>query len=188
MTHHNAVTGSPTLLSGVATQSSEGWGGTAARAVDGEINQQYSGNSCTHTTNSGHPWWKLTLATPKQIGKVEVWNRADCCSSRLNGVQVKVDSQLCGTLDASTGMQTVHCNKRGSVMEIKMPRSDYLSLCEVKVYGGTEGDHVLCIPDAYLTMAKEGMNFLILFSVFSVSLPTLFFLVLRVRLITRIFL
>merc|ERR1712216_702979 len=70
----------------------------------------------------------------KQIVKVDIWNRADCCGSRLNGAQVKVDSQLCGTLSASVGMQSVICNKRGSVVEIKMPRSDSLTLCEVKVY------------------------------------------------------
>ena len=123
------------LLSGTATQSSQHGSGSAGKAVDGNTNQQYRGNSCTHTKNKS-PWWKLSLGQEMSIDRVEVWNRADCCGNRLTGVQVKVGSQLCGSLTSSTAKQTIGCNeKMGAVVELKMPRNDYLSLCEVKVYG-----------------------------------------------------
>ena len=108
--------------------------------MDGNTNQAYPGASCTHTQNHGQPWWRLALGAAKSIDRVEVWNRSDCCSNRLNGVQVKVDLQLCGTLSAAKGKQSVSCGgKSGSTVELKMPRSDYLTLCEVKVYGSAGG-------------------------------------------------
>ena len=135
--HCAGVTG---LVSGTASQSSEGWSGAPSRAIDGNTAQSYRSSSCTHTRNTGNPWWKLTMAAEQAIAKVEVWNRADCCRSRLNGVQVKIGSHLCGTLSGSTSVQTMSCgNKRGTVVEFKMPRSDYLTLCEVKVYAA-KGD------------------------------------------------
>ena len=78
------------------------------------------------------------MAAEQAIEKVEVWNRADCCTSRLNGVQVKIGSHLCGTLSGATSKQTVCCGaNRGTVVEFTMPRSDYLTLCEVKVYAAS---------------------------------------------------
>jgi hypothetical protein len=128
------------LLDGLARQSSEGWGGAPRRAVDGNTAQNYHGNSCTHTQNWGKPWWRLQFDAEKEVDKVEVWNRADCCSSRLAGVQVitrgRLGNQLCGTLSLSTAKQTVSCRGASAAMvELRMPRKDYLSLCEVKVYG-----------------------------------------------------
>ena len=126
------------MLSGAATQSSEASNGSPGKAVDGGTNQQYPGGSCTHTA-SASPWWRLTLAQGNLISKVEVWNRVDGgsdISSRLNGVQVKVGSQLCGTLSGSTAKQTIVCGQTGTVVELQMPRNEYLSLCEVKVFGG----------------------------------------------------
>merc|ERR1740127_289992 len=124
-----------TALKGKTSQSSEGWSGRPSRAVDGNAAQSYGSGTCTHTTNSGKPWWKLDFGSSKTVVKVQVWNRSDCCASRLNGVQVKVGSSVCGTLTSSTSTQTVTCNKKGSSLVMQMPRSDYLTLCEVKVTG-----------------------------------------------------
>ena len=57
----------------------------------------------------------------------QVWNRADCCSSRLNGVEVKVGDSVCGKLTGKTTMQVVTCNKEGSSVTLLMPRRDFLS-------------------------------------------------------------
>merc|ERR1712072_1386638 len=46
-------------LTGKTSQSSEGWSGRPSRAVDGNAAQSYGSGTCTHTTNSGKPWWKL---------------------------------------------------------------------------------------------------------------------------------
>lgn len=76
----------------------------AESAIDGNTAQdstQDSMSSCTHrstadTTAGG--WWTMTLDESKGIHNVEVWNRADCSSSRLSGVEVYAGSHLCGTL------------------------------------------------------------------------------------------
>jgi hypothetical protein len=124
------------LLHGKASQSSEGWGGKPSRAIDGNTNQRYPSNSCTHTHRAGRPWWKLDFGSSKMVSKVQVWNRADCCNARLAGALVKVGTSVCGTLGNSKSMQTINCNNKvGTYLMIQQARSDYLTLCEVKVYG-----------------------------------------------------
>lgn len=119
----------------VATQSSTRYGGSASRAIDGRSGQHYSAHlSCTHTKKESQPWWKVNFDKEHAINKVEVWNRSDCCSDRLTGAQVRVGSQLCGTLDASKDKQTVSCGgARGRFVEIKKASKSALTLCEVNV-------------------------------------------------------
>lgn len=124
-------------LDGTATQSSEGWSGRPSRAIDGNTNQNYGKASCSHTAiGDKDPWWKLDLGSPKLVTKVQVWNRVGCCSNRLSGVKISVDGAVCGALSGATSVQTVACNKKGQDVKFSMPRSnDYLTLCEVKVWG-----------------------------------------------------
>ena len=122
------------VITGTASQSSTGHGGIASRAVDGNTNQQYQSNSCTHTEGFNQPWWRLDFGMTKRVSKVEVWNRADCCSDRLSGVEVRVNSALCGILGSSTSVQTVSCaNALGSFVQLQQKRAyGYLSLCGSK--------------------------------------------------------
>ena len=85
--------------------------------------------------------WALSASLLWHVLNIDeqVWNRADCCSSRLNRVQVKVGGSLCGSLSSTTSVQTIACNKQGSTVVLQMPRSDSLTLCEVKVYGASSG-------------------------------------------------
>ena len=50
----------------------------------------YKAGSCTHTDKDKDAWWRVDLKRETQIHAVEVYNRADCCGSRLNGFQVKI--------------------------------------------------------------------------------------------------
>lgn len=50
--------------------------------------QEWSGASCTHTKSESNPWWSVDLQAATNVEQVKVWNRADCCQSRLNGFQV----------------------------------------------------------------------------------------------------
>ena len=61
-----------------ATQSSEGWGGVAARGVDGNNNGDWGGGSCTHTQNGATEWWQVDLGAPYAITE---WRSRWCCSS-----------------------------------------------------------------------------------------------------------
>ena len=61
-------------------QISENAEGIASRAVDGNLNANYGGGSCTHTT-FGHvkPWLTVDLEHRYLIQKVTITNRGDCC-------------------------------------------------------------------------------------------------------------
>ena len=119
-----------------AYQSSEGWSGRPSRAVDGNTNQNYSKGSCTHTKSSAKPWWRVDLGRAYQIEKVVLWNRNDCCSARLNNAMIIVGSKLCGRIGTAHSTNTVSCGyKTGRNVWVKQTREDYLTLCEVKVYG-----------------------------------------------------
>lgn len=76
---------------GKASQSSEGFGGTASRAIDGKTEGDYNKNSVTHTEKSTAPWWEVEFAESAPIEKVVVWNRTDNkLEDRLSGAIVKV--------------------------------------------------------------------------------------------------
>ena len=47
-------------------QSSTAHGGAAARAVDGNTNDQWAGGSCTHTFDS-EPWWQMRLLGARRV-------------------------------------------------------------------------------------------------------------------------
>jgi hypothetical protein len=77
-----------TQLGGVsASQSSTA--APAARAIDGNTNGNWAGNSVTHTDGSDatnpHTW---TLSIPQvvRIKQVEIYNRTDCCGGRLRDI------------------------------------------------------------------------------------------------------
>ena len=71
-------------------QSSEGWGGNSARAVDGNREGKWWGRSCTHTRRQNGPWWRVDLGKKEEVSKVRITNRADCCWNRLRQIEVRV--------------------------------------------------------------------------------------------------
>ena len=79
-----------------ATQSSSPYGdnvGGAAKAVDGNTNSVWVGNSSnsvTHTNQESNPWWKVDLSANYDITKIKVYNRTACCPQRLNVAKVFV--------------------------------------------------------------------------------------------------
>lgn len=124
------------MLGGTAYQSSEGWSGRPSRAIDGRTDQNYGRGTCTHTGHQYHAWWKLQLPKTHMISYVKVWNRNDCCRHRLHGTTVKVAGRTCGTLNSGTHVQTISChNQPSNYVLIQEPRRDYLTLCEVQVFG-----------------------------------------------------
>ncbi len=75
---------------GKATQSSVDYGGEPTRGNDGSTNQDYNDGSITHTKTEKDPWWQLDLNGVKDIGRIKVWNRGDCCGERLKDAIVEV--------------------------------------------------------------------------------------------------
>ncbi|XP_078601050.1 uncharacterized protein LOC144876033 isoform X2 [Branchiostoma floridae x Branchiostoma japonicum] len=132
-----------------AEQSSLAHGGAPGRAVDGNNNRQWSGNSCTHTNNENQPWWRVDLGSSKCVDRVVVTNRQDCCSERLEGFKVYIGDNpnvaanpACGGAQSVSGKMTisVDCGGRtGRYVGIALPGRQYLTLCEVQVFGGDSG-------------------------------------------------
>ena len=75
---------------GKATQSSVAFDGDPKRGHDGNTNQIYDEGSVTHTAEETNPWWQIDLGGTKEIGRIKVWNRADCCGDRLADAIVEV--------------------------------------------------------------------------------------------------
>ncbi|XP_071945662.1 uncharacterized protein [Antedon mediterranea] len=140
------------LTGGTASQSSDGWGGEAARAIDGNRNHLYGGSSCTHTQNHPNSWWKVDLLETFDITSVTIFNRADCCTDRIVGAIVRVsreeDSQSgeqCGepvsSIDVSRSPRIVRkCTLNGQYVSVTV--SNYLTLCEVEVFGTPDADTI----------------------------------------------
>ena len=77
---------------GEASQSSTGYEGVAARAIDGKTDGNYYGaNSTTHTAIEANPWWELKLKSAQPIDRVQIWNRTDGgVGERLSNFVVKL--------------------------------------------------------------------------------------------------
>ena len=60
----NLAKGKPT------SQSSTAHGGASSRAVDGNTNSYWGGNSCSHTGYNGAQWWQVDLEKESAVKKV----------------------------------------------------------------------------------------------------------------------
>jgi len=125
------------ILRGKRTyQSSTGWGGNSARAVDGKTDGRYGHRSCTHTHNQHRAWWKVNLGRNYRINRVVVWNRVDCCRGRLNNFEVLANNRRCGKIGHAHRANTVRChNWHAHWIMVRHTGRNYLTLCEVQVYG-----------------------------------------------------
>lgn len=126
-----------------AKQSSTTQGGVASRAVDGNIDTIYSKGSCTHTHYDTEPWWRVDLESAREIGGVQIWNRGDCCGSRLSNFEVRVGMSEDWKADKQCGLRhsvpqgrrkTIACNGiTGRYVYIVKRGKSYLNICEVRV-------------------------------------------------------
>lgn len=85
----------PNLAKGKpATQSSIAWDGVPERAVDGNRNGAFSGNSVTHTAEpSKEAWWQVDVGELAALDRVEIYNRTDCCGERLSNYWVMTSDE-----------------------------------------------------------------------------------------------
>lgn len=61
-------------------------GGHASRALDGNL------RSWVHTRAGGTKYWVLSFKAPTTIKQVRIYNRKDCCQTRLKGCLLKLDN------------------------------------------------------------------------------------------------
>lgn len=158
----NALVGTPRVnlaLGRPATQShTDGWGGVAARAVDGNRNGDFGAGSVTHTASTRNTWWQVDLGAARPISGVRIWNRVDCCDWRLANYLVFVSDVPFTSSDpaatrAQPGVTTyvvhgisprsleVPFNRTARYVRIQTPGLESafgfeMSLAEVEVYAG----------------------------------------------------
>ncbi|XP_077127587.1 fucolectin-6-like [Ranitomeya variabilis] len=116
----------------------------AKNAIDGISDTYFNHGSCTHTDYAKDPWWKLDLKQSYKILNVVLTNRMDCCPERLMGAEVRIgnspdnNNPVCGTVTSvAYGTLSFCCDgMEGQYVSVVIPgRSEYLTLCEVEVYG-----------------------------------------------------
>ncbi len=75
----------------LATQISNASAATGAGlAVDGNTDGNFNNGSVTQSGGDPQPWWQVDLGLQQSIGRIVLWNRTDCCGSRLTDFYVFV--------------------------------------------------------------------------------------------------
>ncbi|XP_052458932.1 fucolectin-4-like [Carassius gibelio] len=135
-------------LKGTALQSSTYSIYGAANAIDGIRYAPGEASSCSHTDIELNPWWRLDLLDSYYIYKVTVTNRVDCCPERTAGVEIRIGNSLenngnnnprCGVtslVPAGSSVSFSCGGMEGRYVNMYIPNiQEYLTLCEVEVYG-----------------------------------------------------
>jgi hypothetical protein len=125
----------------------------AISAVDGNTDGAFGSGSVTATNLDANAWWQVDLGGSAAINSVTIWNRTDCCSSRLSDYWVFVsDTPFLATdtpatlqgraatfashqTGAPTPYTAIPVNAQGRYVRVQLAATDYLSLAEVQVYG-----------------------------------------------------
>jgi len=125
----------------------------AAAAVDGNTNGVFFNGSVTATNVESGAWWQVDLGASKAITSITVWNRTDCCASRLGDYWVFASDSPFLPTDTPSSLQnrvatfsarrttapapstTIPVGLQGRYVRVQLNGADYLSLAEVQVLG-----------------------------------------------------
>jgi hypothetical protein len=126
----------------------------AMEAIDGNTDGSFFAGSVTSTNRDTNAWWQVDLGASKAVGSIVIWNRTDCCSSRLNDYWVFLSdtpfspSDTPATLQKRAGIWKSHqtaapdpstairtAGAKGRYVRVQLSGTDYLSLAEVQVFG-----------------------------------------------------
>jgi hypothetical protein len=87
-------------------------------------------------------WWRGNFGMQVTVTRVQILNREDTGTDRLNNAKVLIGDNLCGTIkNAGPGEWiTVVCRAQGAYIKIQAPPNKYLNFCGLKVWyiGGGE--------------------------------------------------
>src|SRR5579871_6711278 len=139
-----------------ATQSSTFPGVTtaaASSAVDGSTDGAFFDGSVTATNLDPNPWWQVDLGAPASVSSIVIWNRTDCCGSRLSDYWVFVSNTPFQASDTPSSLAnragtvaihqttapnpsvTIPVSAQGRYVRVQLSSPGYLSLAEVQVFG-----------------------------------------------------
>ncbi|XP_077791029.1 uncharacterized protein LOC114605560 [Podarcis muralis] len=135
-------------LEGEASQSSTyNQLGVAKNAIDGSTSTNYMRRSCTHTDIELNPWWAVDLKGEFDVSSISITNREDCCADRLDGAEIRIGNSFenggsanprCATITSLGAGETRNYNCggfKGQYVTLTIPGTQYLTLCEVQVFG-----------------------------------------------------
>lgn len=128
------------------TQSSVWYDNDCRKANDGFTSGNINHHSVMHTNLSGDNWWKVDLGGEYNIDSVTIYNRSDCCQSRLADSRAVLydgnDQMIAGMVvpanfngdrwAASTGPYKTR--KVRYVEVAQYFRQDYMNIAEVEVW------------------------------------------------------
>jgi hypothetical protein len=138
------------------TQSSNFYNTGAAAsavAVDGNVDGNFFDGSVTATGFDPNPWWQVDLGSTFTVNSITIWNRTDCCGSRLADYWVFVSNTPFLATDTPTtlmnraGTFAIHqttapnpstsitVGQAGRYVRVQLSSAGYLSLAEVQVFG-----------------------------------------------------
>ena len=135
-----------------ARQSSDPFGSRASLAVDGNTDGNYWDGSVQHTNNDPHSYWEVDLGQVREIGRVEIYNRTDCCQDPLTPFMLMVsDNEIADADMSATDAQVtpgvmrttvngpvqnvyyVPVNRSGRYVRVALVNQNYLHMAEVRV-------------------------------------------------------
>ncbi|MFE7332565.1 discoidin domain-containing protein [Streptomyces sp. NPDC057565] len=150
----NIARGKTAAQSSTYTDSGTPAGGaTASLAVDGNPDGDFGHGSVSHTNSDVNAWWQVDLGSSHLVNVINVFNRTDCCASRLSDYWVFVsDSPFDTTLTpvqqaAKSGVWSSHqtgqagsptvipADATGRYVMVQLSGTNYLALGEVEVLG-----------------------------------------------------
>jgi hypothetical protein len=125
----------------------------AASAVDGNTDGSFFDGSVTATNLDTNAWWQVDLGASAAVSSILIWNRTDCCSTRLSDYWVFVSDTPFGATDTPDTLQNragtfaIHESvtpspsiiiaegAQGRYVRVQLNGTDNLSLAEVQVFG-----------------------------------------------------
>jgi YVTN family beta-propeller protein len=158
-----------------AAQSSEPYGQTAARALDGNIDGNWANASVSHTASDANAWWEVDLGASHALSAVRLWNRTDCCGERLANFYLLVSdtpmqgrtlaqlladakvwrSQYSGTAGRATLIAAA--GARGRHVRVQLAGTNFLHLAEVQVHGQPAQNRLPSITTPPATTGEQGV-------------------------------
>lgn len=162
------------LTAASTTQSSTSHSGVASRACDGDRDGLYSSGSVTHTQSETNPWWEVDLGRVNVLQQIKIFNRTDCCTSRLSNFYVIVSDDPILSTDLTTALNQpgvdsfyfdgdvdalayAFSQQSGRYIRIQTTGSDPLSLAEVEIYGSREvPDNCSAVIDMFYIIDESG--------------------------------
>ncbi len=139
---------------------------TAAQAIDGNTIGYFDQNSMLHTAGGNNDWFQEDLGVNAQISLIQLFNRWDCCASRLANVSVFVSPVAFVSTDltqtrAQAGVKEFFLSgTQGALVQIPMQMAGRyvrvqlnatatpLQLAEVRIMGYSTTTATVSIPAA----------------------------------------